>query len=110
MDVTSGILFFITGLLFLGMAFIFFKSTDGYLRKAMIYCFVSVGYNFIGRSITSLMVHEWYDAHWFLVNSIIVIPSLISGAFGFFYLYYKFYLKDKNLDNHIKNYSKKSIK
>ena len=97
---SNSILFFITGLLYFGIAFIFIKSTDGNLRKAMIYAFLSVAYNFLTRSFCFLLNHEFYDNNLFWINLLIILPSLISGAFGFFYLYYRFYRIDKNINNY----------
>ena len=104
---SSFVLYIISGIFYCGIAYIFHKAVDGNLRKSMIFTFLSAGFGMMLRGISFFLNENFRFEYEHYLSFIIVLPALVSGMFGFFYLYFKFYLKDKNLNNYIKENSKK---
>lgn len=100
----SSIIFFINAFFYCAIAFIFYKTIDGTLRKAMMYTFLFVGIGTFLRGLYFYLPVDFRLEHLDLLNTIIILPALLSGIICFFYLYYTFYRKEKekNLDKYLK--------
>jgi hypothetical protein len=70
-----------------GISIMFFKSRDGILRKIWIFIFIAYGLGLLLRGFHLLLFP--------IDNILIALPMFISLGMGFFFIYFKYYKKQK---------------
>lgn len=106
----SSILMFVAAFFYCAIAYIFYKTIDGTLRRTMMYSFFLAGVGMFLRGIYFYLPLDFRVNNLDLLNALIILPVLISGLISFFYLYYTFCRKDKDkdLEKHLKSKKKEN--
>ena len=87
------ILYLLTALFSLGIAYIIFKSKNGMLRKVMIGIFVAYSLGLTLRASTEFLYHSYLGTHESAIGTIIIVLPLTANLIGFIYLLKNYYIK-----------------
>jgi len=85
------ILYFIVALSSFGIAYIFFKTRNGIVRKATIAYFISMAYGTLIRAFWYLFP-GYFNSD--LITVVIILPLTIITVVSFLILWFKYYKKE----------------
>ena len=84
----SSILYFVTAVCFFGIAFIFFKTKNGIVRKIFIGLPLAISFAALIRAIDYMFPGLFSED---CVVVLVAIPQLLAGFSSFMFLYFKYY-------------------